>query len=94
MEIKREKFTFKIPDRPTVRQQLQYFSAASGEASLIRYWEGAKALIEPKSWQSEALPNYDVDLDTVTDPSVTNVLIEAGLEVLKYMNTLEDIPKN
>lgn len=95
MEFKRDNCTFIIPERPTVRQQMMWFSAVSGSdktKSLERYWEGAKALIE--KWESSALPDYKISLDAITDPSQTSIVIWAGIQVLDFMNGLEDIPKN
>jgi len=94
MKFERENCTFTVPDRPTVRQQLAWFSAASGkdpEDTMARYWEGAKQLIE--SWDCEIL-NLDDDIDQLTNPSQTTVIIWAGLQVMAHMNKLEDIPKN
>lgn len=92
MEYKTDTYKFTVPDRPTVRQQLEYFSAAAGSASLIRYWGGAKSIIQ--TWECELLPDYTVDLESITDPKVTAVIIEVGLDVMKYINALEDVPKN
>jgi len=95
MKFEREDCTFEIPDRPTVRQQLLFFGAASGVSSndaMLRYWEGAKALIV--KWESKVIPDYKISLDDMTDPTQAQLIIWAGLEVLKFMNSLEDIPKN
>lgn len=92
MEFKREDCTFTVPDRPTVREQLAYYSAAAGSNTLLRYWIGAQALIG--SWKSTILPDYKADVNTLSDPSQTTLIIWAGLEVMKFMNALDDIPKN
>jgi len=109
MEFKREnpECTFTIPDRPTVRQQLEYFSRTAGfggEELLFRYWRGAIALIQ--TWKCDALEVKTVkqkgappilefpDLDTISNPSQRDVIIWAGLQVQGFMNQLEDIPKN
>jgi hypothetical protein len=95
MEFKNEDCTFTIPDRPTVKQQLKWFGAAMGynkEDTWIRNWEGAKQLIQ--TWQCDILPDYQIDLDTITDPSQREIVIFVGLETVKFMNLLEDIPKN
>lgn len=92
MEFHREDCTFTIPDRPNVREQLAYYSAAAGANTLLRYWMGAKTLII--KWESSTLPDHKADIDELTDPSQTNLIIWAGLEVMKFMNALEDIPKN
>lgn len=95
MEFKRDDCTFTIPDRPTVRQQLAWFGAAGGrDPSDVydRYWEGAKQLIQ--TWQCDALPDYKVSLDEISNPSQASVILWAGVAVWRFMNELEDIPKN
>jgi len=85
---------FTVPDRITVRQQLQYFSEASiGDAPVfLRLWQGAVPLIE--EWTCEVMPDKDVDLNSITDPNVTLVLVWAGLEVKKRIEGMNDLPKN
>jgi len=97
MDFKHEKglCSFSIPDRPTVRQQMRWFAAASGSEeteSIERYWMGAQQLIQ--TWTCESLPDYKVSLDEISEPTQTSIMIWAGLEVLKFMNALEDVPKN
>lgn len=99
MEFTNEKpkCNFALPDKPTVRQMLEYFSASAGvEQSkfLERNWEGAKALIIPASWKCEVMPELDADLGNLTDPTAADVIIWAGMQVREYMNDLERIPKN
>lgn len=86
------KCTFTIPDRPTVREQLAYFSGASGSDFLFRLWSGAKAIIT--KWECDLLPDKETKLETLFDPSVTQMLIWVGLKVSEHMGALEDIPKN
>lgn len=86
---------FSIPARPTVRQQMQYFSATAGAAGsdlLVRYWHGARILIT--DWECPAIEKVDADLDQMTDPKQTEVLIWAGLQVRAFIDKLGDIPKN
>lgn len=95
MKFEREDCTFEIPDRPTVKQQLLYFGAASGvdrNDAMLRYWDGAKQMIQ--KWDCKHMPDYKISLDDLTDSNATQVIIWAGLEVLKHMNQLDDIPKN
>lgn len=92
MEFKRDECTFTIPDRPTVEQQLHYYSAPGDENTLLRFWEMAKALIQ--TWECSVLPDFKTDLSTLDSPTVTSVIIWAGIEVKKYMSELDDIPKN
>jgi hypothetical protein len=97
MEFKRENpaARFTVPDRPTVRQQLEYYSMASGTtqaSALLRLWEGAQALIQ--EWECEAMPLYKADLDEVTDPAMTDLIVWASLAVQRHMNSLDNLPKN
>lgn len=94
MQFKKDGIEFHIPDRPTVRQQLAYISATTGtdpEYHLERLWNGAKALIE--NWQCE-LFKFDVDLDTVDNPKITELMLWAAIQVRGYINKLEETPKN
>jgi len=96
MEFKRDDCTFSISDSLTVRQQLAWFSASSGRErndSLIRYWEGAKQLIV--KWDCPLMPDYKkIDLDLLTDPRQTSIIIWVGIQVMMYIDKLEEIPKN
>ena len=79
----------------TVRKQLAYFSEAGlarGKDTMERFWRGAVAVIE--GWQCERLPDIDVDLDTLTDPKLVEVIIWTALEVKRHMDALDDVPKN
>lgn len=88
------KCSLEVPDRPTVRQQLNYFSTIGGTEGnyLLRWWVGAQSLIT--DWKCEALPDHKTDLDKITDPTQTDVIIWAGLKVREHMNALEDLSKN
>lgn len=95
MEFKTEQYTYTIPDRPTVRQQLMYSGLCAERADeelILKHWEGAKLLIQ--TWSSTILPDYKVDLDKVSDPSQASIISAIGLEVRQFMNALEDLPKN
>jgi len=86
---------FSIPARPTVRQQMEYFSATAGvdrNQMLTRYWLGAAVLIQ--EWKCEAIPQIDVDLDGMTNPEQSELLVWAAMRVKSYMDKLENIPKN
>ena len=98
MEFQREnpKCRFAIPDRPTVRQQMEYFGLASRSNEkdmFIRYWNGARALIIPPSWECEIVA-LDADLDSITDPRATEVMLWAGTQVMIYFSKLEELQKN
>ncbi len=95
MEFSSDHVRFTVPDRPTVKQQLQYFSeiaVAEGRVMLERYWAGAVPLIE--EWECDALNDYKISLDDIDNPSETEVIIWAGMRVMEHMNGLKDIPKN
>lgn len=97
MKFEREqpKCSFTVPDRPTVRQQLEYLSLAGGAAGrkmLERYWEGAVALIQ--TWDCEIFPDWRVALDDVDNPDIVDVLVWAGLKVRNHINSLDNVPKN
>lgn len=96
MEYKNEDLgvSFRVPDRVTVRQQMTYYSQAAtgGSDFFLRYWYGARAIVE--NWQYEKMPDIMTDLDTLTDPAVSNVLIWASMRVKEYIEGLEDVPKN
>lgn len=99
MEFTKEKpdCKFSVPDKPTVRQMLEYFSASAGVEQnkfLERAWEGAKTLIIRGSWKCEVLPEVDADLDTLTNPSAADVILWAGMRVREYMDELDRLPKN
>lgn len=84
-----------IPARPTVRQQMEYFSATAGtskEKMLTRFWEGAKVLFQ--SWECDVLPDYKTDTDEMDNPEQAEIITWAALQVKAYMDGLENIPKN
>ena len=99
MDFEREKpkCKFSIVDRPTVRQQLEYYGLISGgigKDMLIRYWMGAQSLILEKSWECESIPDYEFDIEEIDNPEVTRIIIWAGVEVRDFFNQLENVPKN
>ena len=84
-----------VPDKVTVKQQLEYFSVAGGLAGneyWLRLWEAAKTIIQ--DWECELMPDVDTDLDTLTNPLVTGVLIWAGIQVSDHINSLQVVSKN
>jgi hypothetical protein len=87
--------SFSVPDRPTVRQQLQYYSQVRdtrGKEQYERMWAGAQALIA--DWQCPDLPDPNASLDEMTNPSQALIIIWAGGMVYRHFNALEDVPKN
>lgn len=96
MQFEREtpKVRFVIPDRPTARQQLAYYSATAGVIDreyLERLWVGARTLIT--EWESDVC-QLDTNLDEVTNPSIVDVMLWAALQVKGHINKLEDLPPN
>jgi len=94
-EFERDDCKFSIPARPTVRQQMGYFSAtagARGAQMLDRYWEGAKTLIQ--DWRSEKIKEYKLDTEKMDNPEQAELIIWASIRVKEYMDNLENIPKN
>lgn len=98
MEFRNEKpeCEFAVPDKVTVRQQLAYISASSTadpERFLEKSWEAAKQIIVPQSWKCPVM-ELGTDIDSATDPQVTDVILWAGMKVREHMNGLEAVPKN
>jgi hypothetical protein len=87
--------SFSLPEKPTVRQQLAYFSEAGlarGQEFFERLWLGACSIIQ--DWQCPTFPDANIDISTISDPNVTEVILWASMEVRGYMNALDNIPKN
>ena len=90
-----KKTSFEIPDKFTVRKQLEFFSATgdSSQPLFIRHWLGALTVIT--NWKSEKIPDLDkLDIDNATDPDITDIVIWVGVTVVIHMNKLQDVPKN
>ena len=85
---------FTVPDKVSVRQQLEYFSEARvpNRPVFERLWLGAVPLIA--EWQCDIFPDHQTNLDDVSNPDVTNLLIWAGVKVKEHIDSLENIPKN
>lgn len=92
MEFSGENYKFTVPDKLTVRKQLEYFSAGAGLPIALRHWEGAKVVIE--TWESPLFPDYKADIEKETNPAVTSLIIQVGRDVITFMNSLDDVPKN
>ena len=98
MEYKNDRLgvSFTLPDRPTVREQMRYFSTVRFTANPDRLecqWAAATALI--REWKCARLPVLEaIDLDALTDPTDLNILVWASTQTVILMNDLEDVPKN
>jgi hypothetical protein len=90
------KTSFVLSDKITVRAQLAYFSEiglARGREMWERLWFAARAIIQ--DWKCEIIPDLEkLNIDEVTDPDITELVIWASVEVKSYMDNLENIPKN
>lgn len=96
MEFKRDepvKVRFTIPDRPTVRQQMAYYSEASGtiRPHLERLWLGTRAII--LEWECD-LFKHDVNLDEVDNPEIMSIMLWAAIQVRDHLNKMSEVPKN
>ncbi len=84
-----------IPDEPNVLQLINHDSVryeANEKGAVLNLWEMAKVLIS--EWESEALPNMNVDLSTITDPRAARVIEWAGVMVSSYRRSLDTVSKN
>lgn len=86
-----------VPDRLTVRQQLEYrgLVAMSNRREMYpRFWDGARHLID--EWECEKMPDKNVNLDEVDDPEVADIIFTACNLVNGHLNKLEQeaVPKN
>ena len=84
-----------VPDEPSVYQLLQHDSVryeASAKGAILNLWEMAKILIT--EWESEALPDMDIDLNETVDPRAARVIEWAGVTVSAYRRSLDAIEKN
>jgi len=91
---KKQVAKFTVPDKLTVRQQLAYLSAvAYPKLDFERFWAGALTVIQ--NWESELIPDATtLDLNQVTDPKVTELMVWTGWQVKVHMDGLEEVPKN
>jgi hypothetical protein len=80
---------------PTVYDQALYaskFFDTRNDPMYLRLWESAKTLI--KTWQCDVMPDYKVDLKTVSDPACLQVVIWIGNTLMSHFSALEAPPKN
>ena len=89
------KTSFEVPDKFTIRKQLEFFSATGdpSQPRFVRHWQGALVVIQ--DWKSEMIPDLGkLDIDNETNPEITDLMIWTGLTVVLHMNKLQEIPKN
>lgn len=100
MEYKNDRLgvAFTLPDKITVRQQLQYDSTRDGPALFDlqtsmyeRLWNAAKTLIQ--DWQCETV-SLDTDLGDAASSKAARVIEWAGRAVFSHMLKLDTPEKN
>ena len=86
---------FTVPDRLTVRQQVQYYAAVAFSEKkefVEQSFEGAKLLIE--DWHCTRIPDLNISLDTLTDPTDAAIVLWVQKIVRDHVAGLKDLPKN
>ena len=86
---------FTIPDRPTVGQQLAYYSLYRKpftEGWIEAQWKALVAILT--DWKVPNLPDPHVDLETVEDPEVAQIIIWVVTNAMEHMAGLDNIPKD
>ena len=79
--------TFQLPNRPTVRQMLEYEGAvglSAGSDMYLRFWRAAPRVIVPDSWKCK-LVELDTDLDDIHDPQAAEVIKYVALVLVSHM---------
>lgn len=87
---------FTVPDHPTRRQVLAYDSVRDlgrGLPVYERLWDAARAIIEPGSWECDAIQPAD-DLDQASDTRAIEIIKWVGLTVMGWRKGLDELPKN
>ena len=83
--------SFELPERMSVRKQLEFRSRianARGESSYTRFWEAAAVIVD--KWQCELIPDpAALDLDTADDPRVADIVQWAANTVAGHITGLE-----
>ena len=84
-----------VPDKLTVRKQLEYSAAiqqwTSGNDMFVRFWAGAKAIVD--SLECEYL-QMDVDIDAVYSPRIVEAITWVGMAVFSYTRQLDELDPN
>jgi hypothetical protein len=88
--------SFTIPDKLTVRQQMQYDGAIgegylNGLSMYERFWQAARLIIQ--DWQCDYIA-LDADLDKLDDRQAAQVVEFAGRAAFSHVIALERTPKN
>lgn len=87
--------SFEVPDRFTVREQLEFrgrIAGTAGEIALIRYWQAALSIIT--DWQCELVPDpAALDMDTETDVRIADIVQWTANAVAGHMAGIDTPPK-
>lgn len=85
--------SFVVPDKITVRKQLEYKGALLGREKgfYVRLWDAAKTVVE--SWECSEL-KLDTDIDSITSKRAADIVEFVGIKVSNHMGDLETLPKN
>ena len=90
------KTSFEVPDKPTVRWQMQIKSILfdnQNKSLYERLWPCVCACAS--NWESEILPELNVNiLDESNSPDVATVIEWASLQLYVYYLQIENVPKN
>lgn len=100
MEIKNDDlgYSFHLPERLTVRQQLQIRSGLGPgflyeNVDYARLWKVSLPYLE--NWQCALIPDPEkVDLDTETNPQVADIVSSVGMAVFMHSRKQADVEKN
>src|SRR3990167_1745953 len=96
MELKNEALEVRlvVPDRPTVRDVLNYDSQRDsrfGAEIYERLWEAAKSIIKEFDCPHVAL---DIDLESAATSKALDVIRWVSLAVFSYRSRLDELEKN
>lgn len=96
MKIENEKigFSFDLPERLTVRQQLKIMGlAAKGEPDYFGIFKAALPMLE--NWQCEILPDpAQLDIDKETNPKLTSLIYAVAMSIFVHANRAEEVDPN
>lgn len=95
MEFETDGVRFTIPDKITVRQQLEYGGkmAFSSDQRIVKMFQAAVDLIE--EWESDIIEDIKTfDIDKSTSRKHAEICSWVGTQVYIYMQQIEDVPKN
>ena len=87
--------SFTLPDKLTVRQQLDWRGRVfeTEGTTFLRHWQAVKPLIEDWAYEPDPVLE-DIDIDTATDKALADVIFWASNEAAGHMAGLDAIPKN